>query len=111
MNKLILFEIVLFASVLTGSLFGILSLQRAGQVFLAIGIIDLIMSIAALRNWPMLRGDISNIAPLSKRDSDETPRNQYSSDHDRPSTGFVIMAAVTGIIAIAIGAILIFISL
>jgi amino acid transporter len=106
MNRLILFEMIIFAFVIVGSLLGSLGLDRAGQVFLAVGIIDLIMSIAALRGWPMLRGDISNLAPLSKRDSGEAARDEYSMDHDRPSTGFAVEVTITGIVAIGIGIVL-----
>jgi hypothetical protein len=103
MNKFILFEIILFAIVVIGSLFGFISPQRTGQVFLAIGIIDLVMSMAAWRGWPMLRGNISDLAPFNKRDSDEITHNEYSLDHERPSIGFVLRVAITGIIAISIG--------
>ena len=40
-----------------GLLFGSIVLERAGHVFLTVGIIDLLMSIAAWRGWSILRGD------------------------------------------------------
>lgn len=106
MNKLIVFQMVLFAFVIVGLLFGSLGLERAGQVFLIVGTIDLMMSIAALRGWPILRGDISNPASLSKRDSDEPARDEYAMDHERPSTEYIVKVAMTGIVAIGIGAVL-----
>ena len=70
-----------------GLLFGSIGLERARHVFLTVGIIDLLMSSAAWRGWSILRGDASNNAPLSKRDSGEVARDEYSLDHERPSTG------------------------
>lgn len=61
-----------------GLLFGSIGLERAGHVFLAVGIIDLLMSIAAWHGWSILQGDASNTAPLSKRDSGEVARDEYS---------------------------------
>jgi hypothetical protein len=43
-----------------GWLFGSIGLERAGHVFLTVGIIDLLMSSAAWRGWSILRGDASN---------------------------------------------------
>lgn len=110
MNRVILFQIVLFAFVIAGVLFGSLGLDRAGQVFLIVGMIDLIMSIAAWRGWPILRGDSWNPAPLSKRDSGEPARDEYATDHERPSTEFVVKVAITGIVAIGIGVLLLLFS-
>lgn len=67
MNKLILFQIILFALLIVALISGIASLFRLGQVFLGIGILDLVISVAALLGWPMLRGDISNQAQLSRQ--------------------------------------------
>ena len=47
-------------------LFGSIGLERARHVFPTVGIIDLLMSIAAWRGWSMLRGDASNNAPESR---------------------------------------------
>ena len=68
-----------------GLLFGSIGLERARHVFLTVGIIDLLMSSAAWRGWSILRGDAVNHAPLSKRDSGEVARDEYSLDHERPS--------------------------
>jgi hypothetical protein len=84
MNKPILFQVILFVLLLMGSFAGLISLLRLGQVFLGIGILDLVLSAAALLGWPMLRGDISEQAPLSRRDSHEVS-SEYLPDHDRPS--------------------------
>jgi hypothetical protein len=67
MNKLILFQIILFALLIVALISGIVSLFRLGQVFLGIGILDLVISVAALLGWPMLRGDISNQAQFSRQ--------------------------------------------
>lgn len=48
-----------------GLLFDPNGLERAGHVFLAVGMIDLLMSIAAWRGWSIPRGDASNNAPLA----------------------------------------------
>lgn len=106
MNGVILFQMILFAFVIVGMLLGFVGVERVGQVFLAVGVIDLIMSIAAWRGWPILRGDISNNAPLNKRESGEVARDKYAVDHDRPSTGFVVKVAITGIVAMSIGVVL-----
>jgi hypothetical protein len=106
MNRVIVFEIFLFALVIVGALLGSIGLERTGQVFLAIGIIDLIMSIAAWRGWSILRGDISNNAPLSKQDSGEVAGDEYLIEHDRPSTGFVVKTVIIGIVAFGIGVVL-----
>lgn len=103
MNKLILFEMILFVFIVIGSLLGVLTWYRAGQVFLAIGVVALVMSIAAWRGWPMLRGDISHFAPLSKRDSSEIASNGYLMEQESPSIGFVLRVTLSGFIAIAIG--------
>lgn len=103
MDKLTLFEIFLFVFILIGSLLGDITWYRAGQVFLAIGVIALIMSIAAWRGWPMLRGDISHFAPLSKRDSSEIAGNGYPMEQESPSIRFVLCVTISGFIAIAIG--------
>lgn len=89
-----------------GWLFGSISLERAGNVFLAVGIIDLRMRIAAWRGWSILRGDASNHAPLSKLDSGEVARDEYSLDHERPSTRFMVTIASLGIVAFSIGLVL-----
>jgi hypothetical protein len=60
-----------------GLLFGSIGLERARHVFLTVGIIDLLMSIAAWRGWTTLWGDASNNAPLTKRDSGEVARDEY----------------------------------
>jgi len=68
-----------------GLLFGSIRLERAGHVFLMVGIIHLLMSSAAWRGWSIPGGDASNNAPLSKRDSGEVARDEYSLDHERPA--------------------------
>jgi len=103
MNKFILFEMTQFVFIVIGSLLGILTWYRAGQVFFVIGVVALVMSIAAWRGWPMLRGDISHFAPLSKRDSSEIAGNGYPMEQESPSIGFVLCVTVSGFIAIAIG--------
>ncbi len=106
MNRVLIFEMFLFALVVAGVLLDSLGLERAGQVFLTVGIIDLLMSLAAWRNWPILRGDISNNAPLSKRDSGEMARDEFSMDHDRPSAGFAIELAIIGMVVFPLGFVL-----
>lgn len=103
MNKFILTELILLACIVMSSVFGFISWHRAGQIFLGIGVIALIMSIAAWRGWPMLRGDISHFAPLSKRDSSEIIGNGYPMEQGGPSIGFVLRVTVSGFIAIALG--------
>ena len=66
-----------------GLLFASIGLERARHVFLSVGSIDLLRSSAAWRGWSILRGDASNNAPLSKRDSGEVARDEYSLDHER----------------------------
>jgi hypothetical protein len=88
-----------------GWLFGSIGLERARHVFLAVGIIDLLMS-AAWRGWSILRGDASNNAPLSKRDSGEVARDEYSLDHEQASTRFMVTIASLGIVAFSIGLVL-----
>jgi hypothetical protein len=73
-----------------GLLFGSIGLERAGHVFLTVGIINLLMSIAAWRGWSILREDASNNTPLSKWNSGEVARDEYSLDHERPSTRFMV---------------------
>jgi hypothetical protein len=82
-----------------GLLFGSIGLERARHVFLTVGIINLLMSRAAWRGWSILRGDASNNAPLSKRDKGEVARDEYSLDHERPSTRFMVTIASPGIVA------------
>jgi hypothetical protein len=89
-----------------GLLCGSIGLQRAGQAFLTVGIIDLLMSSAAWRGWSILRGDASDNAPLGKRDSGEVARDEYSLDHERPSTRFMVTIASLGIVAFSIGLVL-----
>jgi hypothetical protein len=107
MNKVIIFQLVLFMVLIVGSILGFIGWNRVGQVFLAAGIIDLILSIAAWRGWPILRGDIANDAPLSKRDSSEAASDEYALAHVRPSIRFVVKIAGIGILIIGIGVILI----
>ena len=64
------------------------------------------MSSAAWRGWSILRGDALNNAPLSKRDSGEGARDEYSLDHERPSTRFMVTIASLGIVAFSIGLVL-----
>ena len=68
-----------------GLLFGSIGSESAGHVFLRVGMIELLMSSAAWRGWSILRGNASNIAPLSRRDSGEMARDEYSLDHERPT--------------------------
>ncbi len=58
-----------------GLLFGSIGLQRAWHVFLTVGIIDLLISIAVWRGWSILQGNASNNAPLSQRGLREVARN------------------------------------
>ncbi len=88
-------------------LFGSIGLERARHVFLTVGIIDLLMSSsAAWRGWSILRGDASNNAPLSRQDSGEVARDEYSLDHERPSTRFMVTIDGLGIVAFSIGLVL-----
>ena len=89
-----------------GLLFGSIDLEGARHVFLMVGIIDLLMSIAAWRGWSILWGAASSNAPLSKRDSGEVARDEYSLDHERPSTRFMVTIASLGIVAFSIGLVL-----
>jgi len=82
-------------------------LERARRVFLTVGIIDLLMSSAAWRGWSILRGDASNNAPHSKPDSGEVAHDDYSLDHERPSTRFIVTIASPGIVALSIGLVLV----
>jgi hypothetical protein len=109
-NRVILFELVFFASVIVGARIGSIGWETAGQVFLTFGIINLLMSIAAWRGWSILRGDASNNAPLSKRDSGEVARDEYALDHERPSTRFIVTIASIGIVAFSIGLVLLLLS-
>lgn len=106
MNRIIIFQMVLFALLIVGSLLGSIGWERVGQVFLVVGIIDLILSIAAWRGWPILRGDISNNAALSKRDYGEATRDKYSVDDDHPSAGFLMRITGVGILTCGVGVIL-----
>ena len=106
MNRVIAFEIFIFALVIVGLLFGSIGLERAGYVFLTVGIIDLLMSMAAWRGWSILRGDVSNNAPLSKRDSGEMAPDEYSLDQGRPSARFMVTIASIGVVAFGIGLVL-----
>jgi hypothetical protein len=85
-----------------GLLFGSIGLERARHVFLTVGIIDLLARSVAWRGWSILRGDASNNAPLSKRDSGEVARDEYSLDHERPSTRFMVTIDSLGIVAFGI---------
>ena len=107
MNRVIAFEIFIFALVIVSLLFGSIGLERAGHVFLTVGILDLLMSIAAWRGWSILRGDASNNPPLSKRDSGEVAPDEYSLDHERPSTRFIVTIASIGIVVFGIGLVLV----
>ncbi|HXQ35572.1 MAG TPA: hypothetical protein VN843_16260 [Anaerolineales bacterium] len=89
-----------------GLLFGSIGLERAGHVFLTVGIIDLLVSSAAWHGWSILRGDASNNAPLSKRDSGEVARDECSLDHEVSSTRFMVTIASLGIVAFSIGLVL-----
>jgi hypothetical protein len=106
MNRVIIFQMVLLALLIVGSLLGSIGRERVGQVFLAVGIIDLILSIASWRGWPILRGDISNNAPLSTRDSGEGAHDEYSLDHEQPSTEFIVKIASIGIVTFGVGIVL-----
>jgi hypothetical protein len=83
MNRVIIIQMGLFAILIVGSLLGLISWERVGQVSLAVGIIDLILSIAAWRGWPILRGDIALNNPLSKRDSREATCDEYAIARER----------------------------
>src|SRR5512138_1969517 len=106
MNRVIIFEIFLFVLVTAGVLFSSLGLDRAAYVFLTVGIIDILMSLAAWRRWPILRGDVSNNTPLTRRDSGEVARDEYSADHDQPSARFIVTTAVIGAVTVGVGVVL-----
>lgn len=110
MKRVIIFQLVLFTVLIIVSLLGSIGWKRVGEVFLAVGIIDIILSIAAWRGWPILRGDISNNAPLSNRDFGEVAREEYATAHIRQSIGFVMRIAGIGIFIVGIGVILIIFS-
>jgi hypothetical protein len=105
MNRFIIFHIVIITLLMVGSLSEFISWDRVGQVFLAIAIYDFILSIAGWRGWPILRGDISSNAPLSKQDSGEAIRNEYLLE-EHPYIGFVKKVAGAGILAFGVGVIL-----
>jgi hypothetical protein len=105
MNTFIIIQIILFTLLIVGSLSGFIGWGRVGQIFLAIGLYDLILSIAAWRGWPILRGDVSYNTPLNKRDTGEAILNRYSLG-ERPSIGFVMKLAGAGILTCSVGVIL-----
>jgi hypothetical protein len=106
MNRVIIIQLVLFVLLIIGSLSGLISWERVGQIFLAVGIIDLILSIAAWQGWPILRGDVANNNPLSKLDSREAASDEFAIAYDRPSTGFIVKIAGIGILTVVAGVIL-----
>lgn len=105
MNTFIIIQIILFALLIAGSLSGYIGWTRVGQLFVAAGFYDFMLSIAAWRGWPILRGDVSYNAPLNKRDSGEAIRNEYSLE-ERPSAGFVTKVAGIGVLTFGVGVIL-----
>jgi hypothetical protein len=106
MNRVIIIQLVLFVLLIIGSLSGLISWERVGYVFLAVGIYDLILSFAVWRGWPILRGDIANNNPLRKLDSREAASDEFAIAYDRPSTGFIVQIAGIGILTVVVGIIL-----
>jgi hypothetical protein len=106
MNKLIFFEAILLILVLVSYLSGGISVLKAGQVILGIGIIDLVIGIFSLFGWRILRGDVSDKAPLDKIDSREITVDDYIICSDRPSTSFGIKLILLGTIVVVVGLVL-----
>jgi hypothetical protein len=109
MSKLIFFEVILLILVLVSYLSGGISLLKAGQVILGIGIIDLVIGISSLFGWHILQGDVSDQAPLSKIDSREITVDNSTIYPDRPSTSFGVKLTLLGIIVVVVGIALILI--
>jgi hypothetical protein len=109
MNKLIAFEAILLIFILVSYLTGGISLPKAGQVILGIGIIDLVIGIFSLFGWRILRGDVSDQAPLNKIDSREITVDNSIIYPERPSTSFGIKLILLGIIVVVVGLVVILI--
>ena len=100
MSRLILFEIAIFILAAIASLSGMIDIQKAGQVLIALGIIDLALAVLAWIGVPIARGDISFFEPIKSRELEVISPEQATSDVVRPSAGVVARTAGIGIIAI-----------
>ena len=100
MSKLFLFEIAIFILASIVSLSGVIEIHRAGQVLLALGIIDLIVAVLAWMGVPVIRGDISLLEPIANRELEVISPEQATSDLIRPSAGLLVQTAGIGIVAI-----------
>lgn len=107
MSGFILFEILLLALIWISSLFDIVSLATVGFVFISFSLINFIIVLVAWRDWPILRGDISDISPIQRQDGYELGHGDSSLDHDRPSTRLIILLFAIGVIALSAGVLLI----
>ncbi len=100
MSRLILIEFVVFILAAISSLSGIVAVERAAQVLLAIGIINLALAILAWIRMPVIRGDISLLEPIASRELEVISPKQDRSDLIHPSARLVVRTAGIGIVAI-----------
>lgn len=106
MNKPIIFQLILYIVVIGGAVSGLLTILRAGQVILGMGIIDLILGIAALLRMPILRGDVSTLNPLGIGDMGEGG-DGHDLENVRPSTRLWLPMLFIGIVGIIVGLVMI----
>lgn len=107
MTNLILVEGLFIVLLVVASLSGIISLARTGRVLIGIGAINIALAFLSFFGWPVLRGDVSDMSPMSRQDSLEARAGRNVSKRNRPSRGFVFGLFVIGIIALGVGTLLV----
>ena len=67
------------------------------------GLQSRVLSLLASFGWPVLRGDVSDLSPVSRQDALETGGEGNSSKSGRPSRSFVTGLLAISVIALAAG--------
>ena len=103
MNSLFIIQLILIGVLIFSFFFRVVSLAQTGQILLALGIINLLIGLAAWRGWKILRGDIAENVPLNNHDTGEEAYKEFGLGAGRPTNQFAVEMAGFGIAAAFIG--------
>lgn len=108
MFNLLIFDTLLIVLFALSSFLGVINFTRAGQVLIGIAVLNFTLAVLSFFGWPVLRGDISTQLPLTKQELIESQDDLNPSKQERPSRSFVFGLIGLGVVAFAVGLILIF---
>ncbi len=108
MIYLLIFDMLFIVLFILASWFGMINPTRAGEVLLGIALINIVLAIFSYFQWPVLRGDISQQAPLTRRDGITKQGSLDLSQAQHPPKSFVFGLFVLGAFALIVGLLFVF---